>query len=64
MHWQNMEIPPPCADRYLVADVSNNFVGEARWQPRLLKWKFPSGKMAVGIVPTHWMPMPQAPEEC
>lgn len=47
-----------CAGRYLVSDGTE--VREARWQPRLKTWRFPSAAAALATV-THWRPMPTAP---
>ncbi len=54
--WQ--PLPPPSAGTYLAGSPMN--VGQAKWKPRLGKWTFPSAGMA--FTPTHWMPLPAAPE--
>jgi hypothetical protein len=59
MKWLPIESAPRIAGRYLVASTCLNAVREARWQPKLGKWTFPSAQSS--FMPTHWMPLPEPP---
>ncbi len=59
VEWRPIETAPKSAGRYLVTNGED--VREARWQPRLGNWVFPSAQAGIRRV-SHWMPLPEPPE--
>jgi hypothetical protein len=57
--WQDVNLLPATAGRYLVANSDAQEVGMARFQPRKGEWKFPSAQQAFAV--THWDYPPKPP---
>jgi hypothetical protein len=56
--WQPIETAPKDRTGVLAYDAPNDWQCEAWWDADEMVWQYPVGT----ISPTHWMPLPAAPE--
>lgn len=65
--WQPISTFEPTPDECDFLVCVNDFVGEARWHYDQNAWYWagndPTDSWGGQIYPTHWMPLPAAPDE-